>query len=326
MLRRVALVVASCAAACSLSSAEPSTPDYHEDGSEPLGAARSSLEEGDPVSAAVLDKSCTTAVVKGLSTQLVDQIQCLRPGTFATIEGAPGLSLGSAVFPWLQTPAQAALLAAQKDRGATMSINSALRTLPQQYLLYRWYKTGRCGIGLAAQPGKSNHEEGLAVDIQDNASWREAMKAHTFVWLGSSDPVHFDFKGEGAADIGGLSVLAFQKLWNLNHPEDRIDEDSAYGPETEDRLTRSPVGGFPKGVSCDTDAGAPPPPPPPSDAGVDAAEAPSGEERTEDEPDGCAADCAVGRRTSGGAWAAALTIAAGLTFLGRRRRPLLGRR
>ena len=48
-----------------------------------------------------------------------------------------------------------------------MSINSAFRTVAQQYLLYAWYKQGRCGIGLAATPGNSNHEQGLAVDIED---------------------------------------------------------------------------------------------------------------------------------------------------------------
>ena len=223
--------------------------DHHEDGAEPIATVAAALSESDPVSLAIAE-SCTTSVVKGLSTQLLDEIQCLRPGTFTSIEGLPGFELGAAVFPWLQTPAREALVAAQKQRGVTMAINSALRTLPQQFLLYRWYKAGRCGISLAASPGKSNHESALAVDIQDNSAWREAMASHDFVWLGASDPVHFDYKGEGLADIGGLSVLAFQRLWNRNHPDDRIEEDSEYGPATEDRLAKAPVGGFPKGAEC----------------------------------------------------------------------------
>lgn len=209
-----------------------------------------------------VDESCTTSSVRGLSTQLVEEIQCLRPGTMKNIDGADGLVLGSAVFPWLQTKAADAVFAAQKERGVPLEINSALRTLPQQYLLYRWYKSGRCNIGLAASPGQSNHESGLAIDVDDNAAWKVAMANHDMKWIGASDPVHFDYVGEGRVDLGGLSVLAFQKLWNRNHPEDPIAEDSAYGDDTEKRLALSPVGGFAKGADCSQNAAAVPPPPP----------------------------------------------------------------
>jgi hypothetical protein len=188
--------------------------------------------------------------VKGLATQLVDEIQCMKPGSMKSIANTPGLSLGSAVFPYLQTPAANALVLAQKARGTTMSINSGLRTLPQQYLLYRWYQTGRCGIGLAARPGRSNHESGIAVDINDNTGWRSAMEGKSFRWLGSSDPVHFDFIGGGTVSMQGLSVQAFQRLWNRNNPNDKIAEDGQYGPATEARLAKAPVGGFPKGAQC----------------------------------------------------------------------------
>ena len=227
--------------------------DHHDDGNTPdpvtTGVASAALVATDPVSAAAAE-SCTTSAVVGLSTQLVEEIQCLRPGTLKRIDGIQGLTLGSAVFPYLQVRAFDALVAAQKARGVTMSINSALRTLAQQYLLYRWYKAGRCGIGLAASPGKSNHESALAVDIADNAGWRPTMAAKELRWLGASDPVHFDYVGAGRVELRGLSVLAFQRLWNRNHPEDRIAEDSDYGSSTEDRLSKSPVGGFVKGADC----------------------------------------------------------------------------
>jgi hypothetical protein len=142
-----------------------------------------------------------------------------------------------------------------------MSINSGLRTLPQQYLLYRWYQTGRCGIGLAAQPGRSNHESGIAVDINDNAGWRATMASKSYRWLGASDPVHFDYDGGGAVDLRGLSVKAFQRLWNRNHANDKIAEDGDYGPETAARLAQSPVGGFAIGAQCTMNAPAPPPSP-----------------------------------------------------------------
>lgn len=230
--------------------------DAHDDGADegPLGRTSSALSASDPVSSAVT-QSCSTTAVKGLATQLVDEIQCLRPSTFARIDGKPGLALGAAVFPFLQTNAAAGLIAAQKARGVTMTINSGLRTLPQQYLLYRWYQTGRCGISLAAQPGTSNHESALALDIADNAAWRASLQAKGFRWLGANDPVHYDFVGGGTVDLRGLSVRAFQRLWNRNNPADTIAEDGEYGGETAERLAKSPVGGFAKGASCIQPAG-----------------------------------------------------------------------
>jgi len=223
---------------------------------EPIGTTSAELAANDPVSSAV-SQSCSTTAVKGLATQLVDEIQCLKPGSMKDISGKPGLSLGAAVFPFLQTNAANALIDAQKARGTTMTINSGLRTLAQQYLLYRWYQTGRCGISLAAKPGTSNHESALAVDIEDNAGWRSAMNGHDFRWLGASDPVHYDYIGGGTIDLRGLSVKAFQRLWNRNHPADTIAEDGAYGAATETRLAQAPVGGFAIGAFCkNADAGA----------------------------------------------------------------------
>ena len=238
------------AAACSGADDLEDAADHHDhDGDENIGSVSSELTASSPVSSAVT-QTCSTTAVKALSQQLVEEIQCLKPGSMKRIDGIAGLSLGAAVFPWLQTPAANALVAAQKARNVTLSINSGLRTLPQQYLLYRWYQTGRCGIGLAAKPGTSNHESGIAVDIADNASWRSAMSGKGFAWLGSSDPVHFDYRGGGTVSMKGLSVRAFQRLWNRNHPNDTIAEDGLYGPATEARLAKAPVGGFPKGALC----------------------------------------------------------------------------
>jgi hypothetical protein len=241
------------AAACA-GADETDAADHHDDGlqeEENVGASASALSMTSPVSAAVT-QSCSTTSVKGLATQLVEEINCMKPGSMTRIDDVPGLALGSAVLPYLQTPAAKALVAAQRARGVTMSINSGLRTLPQQYLLYRWYKTGRCGISLAAKPGTSNHESGIAVDIGDHASWRSAMKSKGYSWLGASDPVHFDYVGGGTVNMKGLSVLAFQRLWNRNNPTDKIAENGIYGPATEARLAKAPVGGFAKGASCST--------------------------------------------------------------------------
>ncbi|WP_053236536.1 M15 family metallopeptidase [Sandaracinus amylolyticus] len=222
-----------------------------------LGTSSERLTIGEAVGSA-----CSTSVVRALSEQLVQEIQCLRPGSMARIDDIPNVRLGSATFPWMQRPAADALRAATSG-GGTLSLNSTLRTLPQQYLLYRWYRAGRCGISLAAAPGRSNHESGLALDTSDHAAWRSRLEARSFRWLGGSDPVHFEYVGGGTVDLSGLSVLAFQKLWNRNHPEDLIDEDGLYGPQTEARLARAPSEGFPIGARCDEPEPEPEPEPMP---------------------------------------------------------------
>jgi hypothetical protein len=228
----------------------------HDEEAESLGTVSSELTSTSPVSSAV-SQSCTTTSVKALSLQLVQEVQCMKPGSMKRIDNTPGLALGAAVFPYLQTPAANALVAAQKARRVTLSINSGLRALPQQYLLYRWYQTGRCGIALAAPPGTSNHESGIAVDISNDSSWRSAMSSKGFRWLGSSDAVHFDYRAGGTVSMKGLSVQAFQRLWNRNNPNDKIAEDGSYGPATEARLAKAPVGGFAKGAICTQNRSAP---------------------------------------------------------------------
>ncbi len=200
---------------------------------------------------------CSTAAARPLAQQLVEEIDCSQPGVLARLPDSPQLTLASAVFPYIQRVAVPHLERVLAERPTVgLGINSMLRTLPQQYMLHRWYQNGQCGISLAAAPGTSNHETGTALDINDNAAWRAAFEAHGFRWLGASDPVHFDYVGADAMDLRGQSVLAFQRLWNRNHPEDRIAEDGDYGPMTEARVAASPAQGFPLGAVCSPPADA----------------------------------------------------------------------
>lgn len=192
----------------------------------------------------VKNQGCTTAVVKGLSQQLIDEMNCISPGVVSGIDHIAALDLYSVVFPYMQTPAANSLTARMSSRAAgSVRVSSALRTLPQQYLLYRWYREGRCNIGLAATPGNSNHNGALAIDTPDYNAIKSDMTGNGWRWLGNSDPVHFDYTA-GGMDIRSLSVLAFQKLWNRNNPNDTIAEDGAYGPQTEGKLKLAPSNGF----------------------------------------------------------------------------------
>ncbi|MBV8755770.1 MAG: hypothetical protein JO257_00755 [Deltaproteobacteria bacterium] len=192
---------------------------------------------------------CSTAVVIGLSKQIAQEADCEHPGNFVPFTATGGITITSnAVLPYLDKSARDDLVKVAAN--SPVQVNSALRTLAQQYLLYRWYQEGRCGITAAATVGNSNHEGGRAVDLANYSSRVSAMAARGWSHDVPGDDVHFDHTA--SADHRGEDVHAFQVLWNKNHPNDQIAEDGSYGPMTESRLTMAPAGGFAIGPSCGT--------------------------------------------------------------------------
>ena len=241
------LVVAGCVSEVPGDPASaPGEADAHD---ENTGQIAEGLSNSTVAAAAAA--SCATASVMGLSFQIIEEGNCIEPGAFAPLSLPSSAHAGSNIFLFIQKPARdklASLLAA--NPGKSLTINSMLRTVAQQYLLWSWYQSGDCGISLAAEPGNSNHETGLAMDIQEYSSWRSTLESSGFDWLGSSDPWHFDWVGSSVVDHGGLDVLAFQRLWNRNNPSDLISEDGSWGSSTESRMRKAPADGFPKGASC----------------------------------------------------------------------------
>ncbi|MEM7604842.1 MAG: carboxypeptidase regulatory-like domain-containing protein [Myxococcota bacterium] len=202
-------------------------------------------------------RRCSTAGVEGLSAQLSEAQACIRPGAFVRFAPHPNITLTSnRVHPFAQASAVQAIHRAAERRSLT--INSAYRTVADQYVLFRG---GACAA--AASPGRSNHQGGRAIDVQNYSSARSVLESEGCAWLGAGDPVHFDCPG---SDQRSDSVLAFQRLWNLNHPEDPIAEDSDYGPQTDARLRQSPAGGFPIDL-CDGGTPVDPPDDPPATSG-----------------------------------------------------------
>lgn len=204
---------------------------------------------------------CSTGAVAGLSDQLIAEQNCLRPGVLVSFKNTPNVTVPSHVNAMLEPPAVTALQLAAQQASEPIVINSAFRTLAQQYLLNEW--EGSCGISIAATPGSSNHETGLALDVDNYAASRTALEAAGWKWYGAGDVVHFDFidPDAGTVDLRSDSVLGFQRLYNRNHPQAPITEDGAWGPETEAALGDSPAEGFPIGAECDdppTDLAPPP--------------------------------------------------------------------
>lgn len=196
-----------------------------------------------------VSSSCSTAVVLGLSKQIADEISCTDSTLLRRFTPTTRLQLTSnAVLPYLGAKAKTDLEGVAATR--TVQINSAFRTVAQQYLLYRWYQQGRCGISAAARPGRSNHESGRALDISNYSSLISAMAGRGWSHNVPGDAVHFEHLS--SADVRGKDVLAFQRLWNRNNPGDKISEDGSYGPQTEARLKAAPATGFAKGATCVT--------------------------------------------------------------------------
>jgi len=213
---------------------------------EPLGETAQPQTAGEAVGA-----TCSTAAVQGLSLQIIGQANCIQPGAFVELPALSNVSYLDGVNPFVEQPALDAFVAAANSTGMTITINSMLRSVAQQYLLYAWYQQGRCGIPLAARPGGSNHESGLAFDTNQYSAWRTTLESNGFRWFGNSDVFHFDYVGAGAVDYRSTGVMAFQVLWNRNHPDDLIDEDGSWGPQSESRMSMSPADGFPLGAECD---------------------------------------------------------------------------
>ncbi|HEY9683228.1 MAG TPA: M15 family metallopeptidase [Drouetiella sp.] len=103
---------------------------------------------------------------------------------------------------WLNDPAAQALAAAKADaaaHGVPIQVNSAGRTFEEQSRLYA--NRGTAGISsVVAKPGTSNHESGMALDVQNYAQAKPYLLKYGFVHgdgrgVIQNDPVHFKFTG-----------------------------------------------------------------------------------------------------------------------------------
>ena len=185
--------------------------------------------------------AASTAIANGLSQQLIYQLQLMLPNAFASFDELD-VDLSDTAFPYVQAAAKQALQRAIQDRGIKLLVNSCYRTIAQQMLLYNDRFNNPNPV---APPGASNHQTGLAIDIEDPRGWEPYLMKYGWNHL-PGDPPHFDYVGGGTTDIRGKSILALQQLWNKNNPNNKIDEDEGFGPQTEGALNRSPAHGFAK--------------------------------------------------------------------------------
>lgn len=97
--------------------------------------------------------------------------------------------------PWLD------MVAAAAADGVTLLLNSGFRTYAEQKHLYDGYVAGRPGFNLAAKPGRSNHQNGIAIDI-DTAG-------------GVGSPV-YDWLAREATGFGFIRTVA-KEAWHWEY-------------------------------------------------------------------------------------------------------------
>lgn len=203
----------------------------------------------------LLINACDTGLIRGLSLQIIAVLNSIASNVlvdFTDIEGV--VAVGDQNNPFLQAAAKNSLKVAVTERrkaegnAVKLTVNSAYRTVAQQYLLNLQFEqvADRCRIQAVAPPGFSNHESGLALDIEDRIGWEPYLERHSYVWFGPRDKPHFDYRFFAATrdDIGTLGIRAFQILWNKYNPTDQIKVDGDFGPQTEGRLRESLAEGF----------------------------------------------------------------------------------
>ncbi len=197
----------------------------------------------------IQSRNVDTGRVSGLSRQIIAQMNTIANGILINFESLPGIEgSGASLNLYLQAGAKESLRAAlreglAKQPNLKMTINSAYRTVAQQHILYQVFQRDPKLIPLASKPGNSNHENGLAIDVNNYNAWKPYLTAHGWHWLGGNDPVHFS-ESSGRDDVNKLGIAAFQALWNQYHPNDPMTVDGNFGAQTAAKMDSAPIGGF----------------------------------------------------------------------------------
>ena len=184
----------------------------------------------------------STMQVRGLDLQLFQQLNELVPGSLVSFEDL-NINSGDGLFPYCQPPTKKALSVALSTYGLPLTINSAYRSVIAQAMLYSQKQRGIIK-NLVAYPGKSDHQRGSSLDIEEWTVVKNLMIKSGFVWTyGNADAMHFDCPNS-EADIRQDSVKAFQILWNKANTKNQISVDGDLGQRTLDCIYNSPAEGF----------------------------------------------------------------------------------
>jgi uncharacterized protein (TIGR03382 family) len=153
---------------------------------------------------------------------------------------------------------------AAKKAGVNLTLTSGFRTMAEQQRLYSCYQTKSCNNGnLAAKPGYSNHQNGLAVDVSTSSWLANNGTKFGFVRTVPSEAWHWEYRGK---DPGGPCTKDGEQTSPTKPADDAPTTTKDAG------TTKPPTTSKDAGTTTTTkDSGSvepPPPPPTPVDAGT----------------------------------------------------------
>ncbi|MFN3198484.1 MAG: M15 family metallopeptidase [Bradymonadia bacterium] len=195
-------------------------------------ADRTCFTEGDETPVELLD---------GLSTQLVNAINCLRPGSLSDIPDGNWQMLSPLRPALVDARGVDDLLDAAASSNEPMVIRWAYRDIALQHLFFLWTLKG---CDFAAPAGLSNHQNGLSVDLNDPGAWRGIMEQRGWENNLPTDRPHFDYVLAEDEGMATLSIMAFQALWNHNRADDPLELTGEFDDATEAALNATPLLGF----------------------------------------------------------------------------------
>lgn len=113
-----------------------------------------------------------------------------------------------------------AMVKAAANGGVTISIRSGFRSYPEQVFLFSRFKSNPKAFPLAAEPGRSNHQNGTAFDLEvggfDGNPVYDWLKMHGpsfgFVRTVNKEPWHWELRPSDAAHLASLGKF---KLSNV---------------------------------------------------------------------------------------------------------------
>ena len=114
---------------------------------------------------------CETSAVLGLTKQIAGELTSMGIA-FAHLNGEKYITCTGGCTGYMQKSALDSLNAITTKEKRTIGLSSAWRSAAQQFLLFEWKATGKCGqTNPVGTPGTSNHEGGIAIDVPSYSSW-----------------------------------------------------------------------------------------------------------------------------------------------------------
>lgn len=104
------------------------------------------------------------------------------------------------------------MVSAAAEDGITISIRSGFRSYPEQALLFRLFESNPSKFALAAEPGRSNHQNGTAFDLDvggfDGNPVYDWLKIHAtefgFIRTVNKEPWHWEFRPDEAPELAAM--------------------------------------------------------------------------------------------------------------------------